>query len=463
MELTFNYSDAESYRQFIAAKGSQASGDGLRAIDLPDFLFDFQKHLVEWALRNGRSAILADCGLGKTAMQLAWADAIVRHTSRPVMLVTPLAVGPQTASEADKFGIDCERSRDGSISGSSRIVITNYEQLQKFDRNQFSGMVCDESSAIKSFKSERKKVVTDLMKGMRYRLLCTATAAPNDYWELGTSSEALGQMGYRDMLTMFFKQDVVKDYLGWGRTKYRFRGHAEVPFWRWVSSWARAMRKPSDLGFSDEGFDLPPLNEHEIIVETKVARDGMLFAMPGTNLQEQRQERRNSIKERCEMAASKAMEHDGPTVLWCELNDEADQLQSSIDGAKQVKGSMPDDQKEELLTAFSRGEIRHLVTKPKIGCWGLNWQHCSNVVMFPSHSFEQYYQAVRRCWRFGQKAPVDVHVIVNEGECGVLKNIRRKAAQADKMFNSLCEHMRDAIDIDSLDRFNQTEVLPKWL
>jgi hypothetical protein len=453
----------DTYEQFLENKQRADSLQGFEPTWMPDSLFDFQKTLTDWAIRSGRCALFEDCGLGKTIQQLVWAENVVRHTNRPVLLVTPLAVGSQTISEAEKFGIDAERSRDGNISGSPRIVVTNYEQLKKFDNSLFSGIVCDESSAIKNFKSQRKQEVTEFCRLLKYRLLCTATAAPNDYHELGTSSDALGYLGYRDMLTMFFKQDTQKDHLGWGRVKYRFRGHAQKPFWRWVCSWARSIRKPSDIGGDDSRFELPPLNQHEHIVETKKARDGMLFAMAATNLQEQRAERRNSIGERCELAAEIATSHKGASVLWCELNDEGDRLVKEVPDAVQVKGSMSDEKKEEILTAFTRGEVKRLVTKPKIGCWGLNWQHCNKVICFPSHSFEQHYQAVRRCWRFGQENPVDVHMIVNEGEQGVLKNIQRKTRQSEQMFESLCEHMSDSLALSRGGMFDETEKRPSWL
>jgi len=451
------------YREFLSHKNRADECQGFEPTWLPDSLFDFQKTLTRWAIQAGRAALFEDCGLGKTIQQLVWAENVIRHTNKPVLLVTPLAVGQQTILEASKFGIDAERSRDGKISGSKCVVVTNYEQLRKFDSTQFAGIVCDESSAIKNFKSQRKQDVTEFCRLLRYRLLCTATAAPNDYHELGTSSGALGYLGYRDMLTTFFKQDTQKDHLGWGRTKYRFRGHAENPFWRWVCSWARSIRKPSDIGGDDSRFVLPPLIQHEHIVETRKARSGMLFAMAATNLQEQREERRNSIAERCEMAAQHASDHDGSCVMWCELNDEGDRLASEIPDAVQVKGSMSDEKKEEILMAFTRGEVKRLVTKPKIGCWGLNWQHCHKVIAFPSHSFEQHYQAVRRCWRFGQDSPVNVHLIVNEGEQGVLRNIKRKALQVDRMFESLCEHVSDSLAMSRADNFTDEVSIPSWL
>lgn len=453
----------ERYLDFISRRAKWHGDSGVSVESLPNFLFDFQADLVGWALRKGRAAILADCGLGKTAMQLAWADEIVRRENKPVLLLTPLAVGGQTLREADKFDIPAARSRDGVVSG-AKVWITNYEQLGKFDRSQFAGVVCDESSAIKDFKSQTKQRVVEFMRTIPYRLLCTATAAPNDYWELGTSSEALGYLGFRDMITTFFKQETANVSLGWGRTKYRFRGHAEAHFWSWVCSWAKCIRRPSDIGFDDAGFALPSLNEHEHVVASAKKRSGMLFTIPASNLQEQREERRASIAERVEKAveivAAKAQQ---PSVVWCELNAEGDALEKAIYGAAQVKGSMPDERKEELLEAFATGEVLHLVTKPKIGCWGLNWQHCSNVVTFPSHSFEQYYQAVRRCWRFGQTNPVSVHLIVSEGEEGVLKNLKRKMRQAESMFEALRVHMNDPKALTKIERFHETEELPTWL
>lgn len=454
--------DGLDYAGFLERRKQLEPGSGFKPDAMPDFLFDFQKHLVEYSCLQGRGAVFADCGLGKTAIQLAWADQVVRKTNKPVLVLTPLAVGSQTVKEGEKFGIECKQSRDGKRKG--KITVSNYEQLHKFDSTEFAGVVCDESSCLKNFKSARLGLVKEFIRRIQYRHLCTATAAPNDFFELGTSSDVLGGLGFRDMITTFFKQETSKDHLGWGRTKYRFRGHAEQPFWRWVTSWARACRKPSDLGlFSDDGFELPKLIETETVVENDKARPGMLFSFAARTLQEQRQERRLSLPERCERAAENMLSHDGFSVAWAQLNDEADELQRMIPESVQIKGSMKDGEREEKLTAFSNGEIKRLITKPKIGCWGLNWQHCDNVVSFPGHSFEQYYQAIRRCWRFGQKQPVKVELIVNEGEAGVLSNLRRKQEQAAHMFQSLVEHMNDSLRMFSNDTFNQDEEIPEWL
>lgn len=450
----------DDYNRFLDARRQLDISAGFAPLWMPDFLFDFQKYLVDWAIRKGRAAIFADCGMGKCPISLVWANNVVRKTGRPVLILTPLAVSYQFVREGGKFGIACQRSHDGKCP--SQIVVTNYQRLHYFDHNDFAGIVADESSVLKNFAGSTKAAVTEFMRKIPYRLLCTATAAPNDFFELGTSSEALGYLGHQDMLSKFFKQDTKKDYLGWGRTGYRFRGHAELPFWRWVCSWARVCRRPSDLGFEDGAFVLPSLREHEHVIQNSTPRSGMLFPVTATTLSEQREERRITIPERCEAAAEYAA-NNGATVLWCHLNEEANVLEKTIPGSLQVSGSMPDEKKEERLLAFQSGELKTLITKPKIGCFGLNWQHCHNVVTFPSHSWEQYYQAVRRCWRFGQTKEVDVQIVTTKGEQRVLKNLQRKAKQADEMFDKLTRYANDALHIESRDDFNQKERVPEWL
>lgn len=452
-----------TYTEFIASKSQWKHEAGFTPSHVPEFLFDFQRCLFEYACRKGRCAIFADCGMGKTAIELAFANELIQRCNKPVLLLTPLAVGQQVVSEARKFGVEARRSRGGEFDGSKCVWVTNYEQLDKFNPDDFCGVIADESSRIKDAKSATKHTVTEFMRRMEFRLLCTATAAPNDYHELGTSSEALGLLGFRDMITTFFKQEQKVGAHGWGRTKYRFRGHAMEPFWAWVCSWARSCRMPSDLGFDDGKFKLPELIESEYVVATKKARPGMLFAMAGRDLNEQRAERRNSISERCEMAESIAQKHDGHSVVWCELNDEGDVLERLMPESKQVKGSMSDEQKEEYLQAFSDGQIKQLVTKPKLGAWGLNWQHCHNSIHLPSHSYEQYYQSVRRFHRFGQANPVKVSLVVNEGESGVLQSLRRKTEQVNNMFASIVKHMQDAMHLQTSDYFPDQEELPTWL
>ena len=459
------------YAAFLERKTQYGGDAGFDPVWRPDFLFDFQQALVEWAIRKGRAAIFADCGLGKTPMQLVWAENVRRVTGKPVLIVTPLAVAWQTIDEAHKFGMEAAYSRDGSQQGP--LTVTNYERLHLFDRADYAGVVCDESSAIKSFDGVRRQEVTDFLRKMEYRLLCTATAAPNDYIELGTSSEALGYLGHMDMLNRFFKNDANNSatrgmYRGfaaprqWKGPAWRFKGHAEDPFWRWVCSWARAMRRPSDLGFSDDRFALPPLRQELHVVEARTRAEGTLFNLPAIGLDEERDEARRTITERCEQVAA-LVDHDQPAVVWCHLNEEGDRLAKIIPGAIQVKGSDSLDLKEARLHAFSRGEVRVLVTKPKIGAWGLNWQHCAHMTFFPSHSYEQYYQAVRRMWRFGQRSPVVVDVVTTEGGQHALENLQRKSVAADKMFDRLVEHMNDALVIDRARDYTGEVEVPPWV
>jgi len=452
------------YEAFLRERAQAGADSGFAPLWMPDFLFDFQASMVEWAVRKGRAAIFADCGLGKTPMGLVWASNVARKTSRPVLYLTPLAVASQTVHEADKFGIEAAHSRDGSVS--SHIVVTNYERLHYFNASDFAGVVCDESSILKSFAGQRRGEITAFMRKVPYRLLQTATAAPNDYIELGTSSEALGYMGHMDMLNRFFKNDLNNSAQGRMRgevIKWRLKGHAELPFWRWVCSWARAIRRPSDLGFDDSRFVLPPLNEVEHLVKANSLADGMLFALPAVGLKEQREERRRTVAERCAMVAELVNKTGQPAIVWCHLNDEGDELQRVIPDAVQVSGGDSDDRKEERLEAFAEGRARVLITKPKIGAWGLNFQHCNHVTFFPSHSFEQYYQAVRRCWRFGQKRAVKVDIVTTEGERGVMSNLQRKAEQADAMFSRLVDEMNHAMHIERSNNMTKKMEVPEWL
>jgi hypothetical protein len=303
------------------------------------------------------------------------------------------------------------------------------------------------------------------MRKIPYRLLATATAAPNDYLELGTSSEALGYLGHMDMLARFFKNDLNNSASGRMRgdvIKWRFKGHAELPFWRWVCSWARAIRKPSDLGFDDTGFILPPMVEEEHLVRVDSLADGMLFALPAVGLKEQREERRRTVRERCEKVSS-LIDTGEQAVAWCHLNDEGDMLEQMIPDAIQVSGKDSDAEKEEKLLAFSSGQARVMITKQKICGWGLNWQQCHHTTIFPSHSFEAYYQCLRRFWRFGQKNSVKVDIVTTEGELGVLKNLQRKAVQADRMFSNLVAEMNASMAIDRASKFNTTQEVPQWL
>jgi len=475
-----------TYEEFLDQKLQVGAEHGFEPVFIPDQLFDFQRSLVEWAVRKGRAAIFADCGLGKSAMQLTWAENVARYTDRPVLILTPLAVAAQTIREGEKFGIECHRSSDGSVPG--RIVVTNYDKLHLFNADDFGAVVCDESSILKSFNGSTRKAITRFMSKMPYRLLATATAAPNDYTELGNSSEALGELSYSDMLRRFFAQLDDKGQKREERLQqqaeamleananyykklafrvsqtigqWRLKHHAREHFWRWVASWARACRYPSDLGFSDERFILPALTERDHVIAAPPP-EGMLFSIPAFGLGEEREERKRTINERCEFAA-KLVDHDQPAVIWCHTNAEGDLLEQLIPDAAQIAGRTPDARKIELYDAFADGRQRVLVIKPKIGAWGLNWQHCAHVVTFASHSYEQHYQSVRRCWRFGQKHPVVVDVIATEGEARVLANMRSKADRAAQMFEQLVAQMNDATTVNRTNLYTNNTKVPQWL
>lgn len=487
MQLTDGATDA--YRDFLAKKSQHNVGSGFEPVWMPDCLFDFQRHLVEWAIRRGRAAIFASCGLGKTLMELVWAENVARKADRPVLILTPLAVSSQTVREGAKFGVTCTRSRDGQLARSDRIVVTNYERLHHFNPEEFAGVVCDESSILKAFTGATRKRITRFVSKMPYRLLATATPSPNDYTELGTSSEALGELSYSDMLRRFFaqlddkgqkrelrKQREAEEVIAADPSYYkklafrvsqtigqwRLRHHAVTDFWRWVASWARACRLPSDLGFSDKEFLLPPLVETCHIVAAKTPPPGFLFYTPAIGMREERQERKRTLEERCAFVAD-LVKHDRPAVVWCHANGEADRLVEVIPGAEQVAGRTPDDRKEELYSAFESGSLRVLVLKPKIGAWGLNWQHCNHVVAFPSHSYEQHHQLISRCWRFGQKLPVNLDVVATEGEVRVLENLRSKASRADAMFAAMTREMSEATRIDRENLYTAQVRKPQWL
>lgn len=453
-----------NYEAFLDNKINSGCNSGIDVIDMPNELFDFQKSLVEWSLKKGRAAIFADCGLGKTPIQLAWADNISKHCDRPVLILAPLAVSAQTVREGEKFGIEVMRSKDGQPLG--RVTITNYERLDRFSPADFCGVVCDESSILKSFDGSTRNAITQFMRKVPYRLLATATAAPNDYVELGTSSEALGYMGHMDMLAKFFKNDqnncATRRMYG-EATKWRFKGHGETPFWRWVCSWARACRKPSDLGFDDGRFVLQPMIEHCHMCHDVSVPDGYLFHVPATTLATQRDEKKRTVQERCGMVASMVNATSEPAVCWVQLNDEGSALRSMIPDAIEVSGNDSDDSKEDKFLDFAEGRARVLVTKAKIGALGLNWQHCSEVHYFPSHSFEQYYQAVRRCWRFGQKRQVNVHLTMTEGESRIMANLARKAEAASTMFDNLVREMNRGEHLNNRTEYGKKAQVPSWL
>lgn len=452
---------SKSYRDFVEGKTHLAGEFGFKPIYENPHCHDFQHALIDWACRQGRSATFADCGLGKTLMQLTWAENIYRKTNRPVLIVAPLSVSSQTVEEAEKFDIEAVRISDGKLPPGKGIITTNYERLHHFDSADFAGVVCDESSILKNFAGATRSAITDFMRKVKYRGMYTATPSPNDYTELGTSSEALGDMPYMDMLQTFFQSNDNTLHPAHIGQPWRFKGHAEPHFWRWVASWARAIRKPSDMGFSDDGWTLPRLIEkhHEI---DSAPLEGALFAMPVRGMAQEREERRATIPERCDLAAQLLTQHDSG-VAWCHFNAEADLITDLIPGAVNLQGSDRDEVKEEKFRAFKSGEIKYLVTKPKIAALGVNWQHVAACTYFDDYSYEQYYQAVRRFWRFGQTRQVTVHQIGTTSLANVSKSRKRKAEAADKMFAEMMEHMVDAQKHRRIFTDTEKVSIPKWV
>ena len=470
--------ESNKYAEFLREKSQVGSDGGFDPVWMPDFLYDFQSHLLEWSVRKGRAAIFADCGLGKTPLQLAWAENVVRKTNRNVLILAPLAVSQQVVTEGEKFGIEVGISRDGVPAG--KITVINYERLHKADSVDYVGAVCDESSIIKHWSGKTQKAVTRFMSKMPYRLLCTATPAPNDFVELGTSSEALGYLNHSAMLETFFRQisddekkrkatadDIIHSKrLSWrviqSIGQWALKAHAFEPFWKWASVWSRACRKPSDLGdYDDSRFILPPLKRIDHTVIPRKPPPGYLFTIPAFGLNQERQERRRTIEERVELVEKLTRDSDR-AVVWCQLNDEGDALEKAIPDAIQVKGTQSIDVKEELLGRFMSGDARILITKAKIAGLGLNMQHCAHVITFVDHSYEKFYQSMRRCWRFGQKRPVRLDVISTVGEVNVRKNMDRKERLAAQMFESIVAFMNDSQDVAESGPQYEMKV-PTWL
>jgi hypothetical protein len=451
----------DEYRAFVESKTHLAGQFGFNPVYENPNCYDFQTHLIEWALKQGRGATFADCGLGKTLMQLVWAENVHRHTNKPVLVLAPLSVSSQTVEEAEKFGIEAFRSPDGKFPKSKGIITTNYERLHYFDADDFGGVVCDESSILKNFDGAIRSHITQFMRKVKYRAMYTATPSPNDYTELGTSSEALGDMAYMDMLQTFFQSNDDTLHPAHIGQPWRFKGHAEPHFWRWVSSWARAIRKPSDMGFDDAGWTLPELIEIHHEIESKPL-DGQLFAMPVRGLHMEREERKATITERCELAAQLLAQHE-IGVAWCHFNAEADLMAELLPGGVNLQGSDKDEAKEEKFRAFRSGEIKYLVTKPKIAALGVNWQHCNACTYFDDYSYEQYYQGIRRFWRFGQKRPVTVHQIGTTSLSNVAKSRKRKAEAANEMFSAMMKHMIDAQKHQNVWTAKSAIKKPSWI
>jgi DNA modification methylase len=403
---------------------------------MPEGLFDFQRAIVQWACRRGRAAIFADTGLGKTAMQLAWAN----NVPGDVLIVAPLAVAQQTMREGVKFGINATYRREPGPAGSG-ITITNYEMLARFDVASFAGIVLDESSILKSHDGKTRTAIIEASAAVPYRLSCTATPSPNDYMELGNQCEFLGVMSRVEMLATFFIHD------GGDTSKWRLKGHGRYRFWEWMASWAVVIRSPADIGYDAARYDLPPLLMHEHVIADDAPPDGELFARPSLTLGDQRAARRKSLPDRVAAVADKVNGSGDAWLVWCNLNDESSALARLIPDAVSVSGSDSMDAKEAAMAGFSDGSIRVLISKPSICGFGMNWQHCHNVAFCGlSHSFEQMYQAIRRCWRFGQTQDVNVHIVTSEGEGQVLENIRKKSARHDEMSSEMVDLMHDAMN-----------------
>ena len=426
----------QDYHEFLKTKkhGVESVGFAVDESEINTMLFDWQKKIVQWAIMRGRSAIFEDCGLGKTPQQLEWARIISEHEYGRVLILTPLAVAAQTIREGVKFGINVTHCRE-SVDVKDGINVTNYERLHKFNANDFIGIVLDESSILKSFDGTTRKQIQDFAKAIKYRLACTATPAPNDLIELTNHAEFLDVMGGKEIVALFFKQD--------GNTthEWRLKGHAVDAFWTWMAEWSIAIRKPSDIGYDDGAFKLPSLNMHHVTVEGAID-DGMLFQVEAKTMQERRTARRLSMSNRVAKTAELANSSSEKWIVWCDLNAESESLTRAIDGAVEVKGADSAEYKEKTLNDFTQGLVRVLVTKPSIAGWGMNWQHCGNVAFVGlSDSYEQFYQAIRRCWRFGQTKEVNCYVIAADTEGAVVANIERKERQAEEMFENIVSKM----------------------
>ena len=426
-----------SYEAFLLRKRIADPATGLMQLPLlPEFMFPHQRDITAWALRRGRAAVFAGTGLGKTLMELVWADAVAAHTAKPVLIFAPLAVATQHIRESGKFGVGAHivAGQDEVRPG---INITNYQKMGHFDLAAFGGIVLDESSILKSTDGHYRTRLIEECAQIPYRLAATATPSPNDFMELGNHAEFLGVMSYTDMLATFFTHD------GGDTQKWRLKGHAENEFWKWMASWAVMLRKPSDLGYPNDGYELPPLHQNQHIVGVDYAPSldtGTLFPMEARSMSERIAARRDTVAERVALAA-KITPSDRQFVWWCNLNAESEALVKAIPGAVETKGSDSDETKEKKLNDFTEGRTRVLVTKPGVAGFGMNWQHCADTGFVGlNDSFEQIYQAIRRFWRFGQTKPVTVHFIAAETEGAVVANIRRKEADAERMAAAMVMH-----------------------
>jgi len=427
--------------------------------------FDFQKYIIEKSVQKGRIGVFADTGLGKTLIQLSIAQNVVLHTNKKVLILTPLAVAFQFILEAEKIGVDSiEYSKDGKHT--KKIVICNYERLHYFDTNDFVGVICDESSILKNFDGKIKSEVTSFVKKIPYRFLSTATPSPNDFIELGTSSEALGYMGYMDILGKFFKNnqnsvDSTNRNIG---EKFYLKPHAEKDFFAWVNQWSIMCKMPSDLGFSDERYVLPELfvNQHTVKNQSLTDVNGQIniFTPIAKSMTEVRHEQKQTEEKRCEKAIELA---NGKTsVYWCNTNNESAFLKSMDKEAVEIIGSQTIEKKEEILMAFANGEIKRLITKAKMTGMGLNWQHCNHSVFFPTWSYEQYYQSIRRFWRFGQKKDVTIDMVISDGQTRVLEALQQKTQKAIELHKHLTKNVNSVFE-HKVKEFNKEIINPSFI
>lgn len=460
------------YMEFLRQKRilAKQSGFDVDADKLNPKSFQWQRDVVAWALKKGKCALFEDCGLGKTLQQLMWAGEVVRHTGKPVMIFAPLAVVKQTEAEAKKFGESAVPVRSmGEIKGPG-VYATNYDIADHFDLSGFGGVVLDESSILKDFTSKTKNTLMELCEGVEFKLCCTATPSPNDYTELGNHAEFLGVMSRTEMLATFFVHD------GGNTSKWRLKGHAKKDFFAWVASWACCMTTPADLGYPGEDYQLPELDivEHEVKADKLLDGDGqtMLFSPMTQTLSARREARRDSLEKRVEKAAEIANGSDEQFLVWCDLNAESEMLHEEIQGSVEVKGTDNPDHKVEAMQDFGAEKVRCLVSKPSIAGWGMNWQQCHRMIFVGlSDSFEAYYQAVRRCWRFGQKKPVTVDIVISDADGAVKSNIERKQKEAQDLTKELVKYTKDILreDIKATGRMQESYIateemiVPEWL
>lgn len=456
----------QKFDEFLLKKRHSSNDFGIEPLWIPDKMFPYQQHVTNFTIRKGRFADFIDTGLGKTFVELVTAHNYVLKFNKPILIITPLAVAFQFLKEAEKFGIpDVFYSKDGTWPPGKKIVICNYERLNRFNAHDFETVILDESSILKNDEGEIRIQVTAFMKKIKYRYLFTATPSPNDFVELGTSSEALGYLGHMDMLSRFFKNNentIDPRSIG---TKWRLKGHAQESFFDWVGTWSLSMRKPSDLGFSDDGYQLPQLivNKHAVENKNNMVVNGqiMMFPMVATSLKEVRSEQKQTVDERCERAAELAAGHEC-SVYWVNVDAESRGINQLDKDSVELYGKYTIDKKEGILSDFANGSIKKLITKPTITGFGLNWQHCAHTVFFPTFSYEQYYQSIRRFYRFGQQNDVTVDLVYSNGQNRVIDALEAKAKKSDELFGKLNSMLNKDFKVYQKE-FDKPVILPPFL